>query len=175
MNDYARGRQIKLPTESGKENIKKGYRTLKSAAAGFPTIPRAMVLYRGGNEFVMGPVLRVTVINIFNKKEGPEALINKEFQSASFMSTSYDREHALNFARGAAKSVFLQLNVIPGVKAISITDRVEGETHRKEKEIIFPPNSCKMTVTNVEKKFMIVKTTQRRKMILHVQANLEQI
>lgn len=168
MNDYARGRRIGLPTELGRENIVRGYRTLKRSAVSFPAIAREMTLYRGGNEFVMGPDLQAAITKIFDGTEQPDALIGSQFQAASFMSTSYDKRHAFNFARGAAKSVFLQLKVVPGAKAIAITDRVEGKTHRNEKEILFPPDSCKMTVTGVN-------MTRREKRILCVKANLEQI
>lgn len=145
MNAYARGMKVKGITEG---NIEK-YEALKRAAGGFPAIPRGMLLYRGGNEYLMGAELKDDVLRIFKGEMAEDALIGRQFMSASFLSTSYNKVHALNFTKGKTWPVFLTFRVIPGARALSISDAVEGATHRNEKEILFPPNSCIMTIRDV--------------------------
>lgn len=110
---------------------------LNNAFSHAPAIPYPIMVWRGTGVIVFdeGTVNAKELLSNSNQYK------NKVFYEAGYMSTSYNREHAVSFVKDG---ILLEIQVPAGKRAIAATQTTEnrastGTQLRHEDEIVFPP------------------------------------
>lgn len=114
----------------------------------YPVLPGDVRVYRGGNSYILGEKYQKLIQQILQRKASPSELNNASGDNSAVLSTSYKRQHSLDFAKRG--HVFITFTAKAGTHALGITHGVEGRTPKNEAEIIFLPKTYQITVQSAQ-------------------------